>query len=127
MIETIELVITLPQEALNPNSSVGMWGKAKAKKDHKTEAWLVAMNWLNERNLDPPRWAAATIQCRFYFAKKRRRDKDNFAAAMKAAFDGIAQAGIVANDSGFTPLPVIMDIDQNRPRVVIEIIEQRAI
>lgn len=117
--------MTLPPESLNPNSSVGIWGKVKAKKDHNTEAWLVAIDWLNRRNLNPPRWQAATIQCHFYFSTKRRRDKDNAAASMKAAFDGFAKAGIVANDSGFTPLPVIMDIDKARPRVVIEIIKQQ--
>lgn len=45
--------------------------------------------------------AEADIVCVFYFKDKRRRDRDNLLASLKAAFDGIADAGIVSDDSSF--------------------------
>lgn len=41
----------------------------------------------------------------------RRRDRDNLLASLKAAFDGIADAGLVENDAGLTHLPVHIVID----------------
>jgi Holliday junction resolvase RusA-like endonuclease len=63
----------------------------------------------------------ATAQVTFYFDSKRRRDPDNALAAMKAAFDGMVDAKIIADDSRLVHLPVIMLIDRESPRVVIEV------
>jgi len=64
-------------------------------------------------------WPAATLECTFYHKCVRTRDKDNANASMKHAFDGIAAAGIVTNDTHFTPLPPTLLISKDNPRVEV--------
>jgi len=122
----ITIEVPIPHRALNPNGRSHWRAKSSLTSIERQTARLTAMSWLNERMLDPPRWAAATIQCTFYFATKRRRDKDNAEASLKATRDGLADAGIVANDAAFTSLPPTLLVDKLRPRVVIEIREGTA-
>lgn len=114
------LVITLPlpRKALSPNAR-GHWSsKARAVKAYRTLAWAESLAH------DPaPRWARATAQASFFFMDARSRDGDNLLASLKSAFDGLADAGIVANDSGITHLPPKLGTDKARPRVEIEIWE----
>ena len=42
-------------------------------------------------------------------------------ASMKAGFDGLADAGLVLNDSGLSPSVVAMEVDRGNPRVEIVI------
>ena len=40
---------------------------------------------------------------------------------LQAACDGLTDAGILADDSGLTPMPPEMLVDADCPRVVIEV------
>jgi hypothetical protein len=69
-------------------------------------------------------WGSASVQIIFYAPDKRRRDPDGILSSLKAGIDGLAApthngvgAGIIANDSGFSFLPVQMEVDKERPRV----------
>lgn len=116
---TIVLLLPLPSKALSPNARVHWGALARAKRIYRSTAWALALEYTACRR---PRHARATVQATFYHRTARRRDGDNLLASLKAAFDGIAEAGIVANDSGMTHLPVIQKIDARRPRVEIVIV-----
>ena len=51
-------------------------------------------------------WKAANVQIEVTPPDRRRRDKDNLLASLKAAFDGAQDAGLIADDSGLTYLPI---------------------
>ena len=61
-------------------------------------------------------WQHSVIQPVYYFKDKRRRDRDNFAAMLKSAYDGIADATSV-DDKEFIPLPCVMGVDKEDPRL----------
>lgn len=110
----MEMTITLPwpSKALQPNARVHWAAKAKATKQARYEAELVATAVM--RLVGWTKCERASIEYVFYDPVKRRRDRDNHLAACKAYNDGLADAGIVGNDSGFTFLPVRFEIGQRR-------------
>jgi len=59
----------------------------------------------------------ARVTARFFFRNRRRRDRDNLLASLKPAFDGLADAGVVGNDSGMVHMPVEQYVDRTNPRV----------
>jgi hypothetical protein len=61
-------------------------------------------------------WQHSVIQPIYYFRDKRRRDRDNYAAMLKSAYDGIADATSV-DDKEFIPFPCVMEVDREDPRV----------
>jgi Holliday junction resolvase RusA-like endonuclease len=84
----------------------------------REEAWLVTVGVVKRK---PPKWKHAATQAIFYFKVNRRRDADNLAAMLKPYWDGLADAGIIKNDSGFTHMPVIVKIDKKNPRVELHV------
>ena len=54
-----------------------------------------------------------------------RTDTDNLIASLKAHCDGLADAGIVANDRGFVWAadPITRAVDKDNPKVVFEVEE----
>lgn len=113
--------LSLPPACLSPNGRAHWAKKHQATKRYRELAYYVARQALGRA--DPPRWAEATEQATFYFTSNRRRDQDNLIGSLKAAFDGIADAGIVADDCGLSHLrPIIIVNPATTPRVVIEIV-----
>jgi len=110
------LVVTLPlpPRVLSPNARPHWAAKARAVRQYRETACLCA---LVERPGRPMQ--AARVTCRFFFRDRRRRDRDNLLASLKPAFDGIADAGVVTNDSGMIHMPVEQCVDRVRPRVEI--------
>jgi crossover junction endodeoxyribonuclease RusA len=111
------IVITLPLPApcLSPNARPHFMQKARATKAYRTAAFIEARKHKAER------WKRATAQATFYKATKRVSDSDNLLASLKSAYDGIADAGIVANDRDLTHKPVVQLVDRANPRVEIEL------
>jgi crossover junction endodeoxyribonuclease RusA len=94
------MTLPLPPKVLSPNARAHWGTKSRAVKAYRWAARIVAMSeWDSTR--DP--LGEADIVCVFHFGvkDKTRRDRDNLLASMKSAFDGIADAGVVANDSSF--------------------------
>ncbi len=118
----MKLTVTLPipPKCLNPNARPHYMAKANATKAARWDATLAGINARNEAALPAP-FKTATTQVTFYVKFKRKRDSDNFLSWCKAYFDGLADAGVIENDSGFTHRPVNLVIDKADPRVVIEI------
>ena len=118
---TLTITLPLPDPVLNPNGRKHWRAIAAAKKKARENARIHALAALGRRT--PPRWKEAIWSATFYFKDARRRDKDNFISAMKAHRDGVADAGVVENDSGFVLLPAVFCVDKARPRVEVEIRE----
>jgi crossover junction endodeoxyribonuclease RusA len=116
--EKADMIITLPlpHKHLSPNSRCHWRAKAEAVKAYRTAAVIAAYG------KGKPRWDAATVQCRFFFRDKRRRDGDNLLASTKPIWDGLVDAGVFSDDSGLTHLPVVQDKDTKNPRVEIHIL-----
>ena len=71
-------------------------------------------------------WKRASARVMFFWADVRRRDPDNAMARLKSTWDGVADAGIVANDSGIWPERPEFRYDRTNPRVEIVITEENA-
>ena len=50
-------------------------------------------------------WLAATVRVTWFYCGIQP-DRDNTLASLKAYFDGLQAAGLIANDKGLTYLPV---------------------
>lgn len=113
------ITLPLPSKWLKPNTTVGTMdgrmAKSKATKKYREAAMLAAR--AADCRFGPVKHAE--VQCFFYFKDARSRDKDNCLASMKAAFDGIADAGWVADDADMTHMPVKINKDKDRPRVEV--------
>lgn len=121
------ITLPLPPKELHPNARVHWMVKAKQTLSYRTTARWVAYEVLNPigfHGKSRPYWKAATVQATFYFKVNRRRDADGLLSSLKAAFDGLADAGVIADDSGLTHLPVIVKVDAKNPRVELEIMQK---
>lgn len=111
------ITLPLPPKPLMPNwRSRVHWARTNALKAYRNVAWGRALEALGGKH-KAPQWARATTQATFYLKVRREHDADNLAASLKAAWDGLADAGLVTNDKGFTHLPPIVLIDRVNPRV----------
>jgi Holliday junction resolvase RusA-like endonuclease len=94
MSDTIRLELPLPSH-LRPNDGAkwNMHKRARLIKQTRSETALVARL---AKPADCP-WPLAVVEPTFHMP--RRMDEDNLIAWLKPVLDGLADAGIVANDS----------------------------
>jgi crossover junction endodeoxyribonuclease RusA len=118
-VDSLTLTLALPPRALSPNSRQHWTAKGRETKAYRSAAKQAAEEALDGRTT--PRWKEAKAEAVFYLRDARRRDRDNLAASLKAAWDGIADAGVVENDCGLTHLPPVLRVDRAAPRVEIHI------
>lgn len=116
------IVLPLPHPNLNPNRKCHFMKKARHTKKARRDAKLAATHSMYILR-EPPRWRAATAQCRFYFRKSCGQDGDNALASVKAYFDGITDAGVWVNDKYVRHLETEIHFDKSDPRVEIEVQE----
>ena len=121
---TLTITLPLPPKHLSPNARPHWRAKAKATKAYRITAGLTAAGILTGQHDPRPMWKSATVQVRAFYRDARRRDKDNILASLKAAFDGLKDAGLIEDDSGLTHLPMVLAVDKARPRV--ELVVTRA-
>jgi Holliday junction resolvase RusA-like endonuclease len=121
-VNTVTITVPLPHKCLQPNrqnrsARFARW-KAAEKNKAKGGAYIAA---LHASKSSRPMWAQATVRATFYLKDRRglNADQDNRIASMKGILDGIAEAGIVANDRGLTWLPVQHSVDGGNPRLEI--------
>lgn len=120
---SITIVVSVPPKELWPNFSrwSQRWVRAKRAK-YRDACQAYAMEaWQKAGLRDAPRWESADAHAVGYFPVSRKRDGDNFIAALKGAFDGIQAAGIVANDHGLHHRQPGFGVDKANPRVEITI------
>ena len=112
----IVIVLPLPPPELSPNVHVHWRIEARATRGYREHAWAQGrLAGLDKKTA----WLKAIARPVFYFACHRERDPDNFGASLKAAYDGLQDAGLIVNDSGIKPMPAKIEFDAERPRVEI--------
>ena len=117
----IRLVLPIPDAILSPNARPHWAQRSRMVRHHRNLAYMVALKAVRELRMKPPQWDRARTRVVFFWPDKRRRDKDNAAARLKAYWDGIADAGVVSDDVGLTHEPVQMMVDRKNPRVEVTI------
>lgn len=119
--KTLTVTIPIPPKELSPNARTHHMVKARAVKNYRLTCGLLAC--VEGRPAKP--WKRARVQAAFYVKTARglRSDGDNRLASLKAAFDALRDAGIIADDSGLTHEPITLAHDKARPRVELTITE----
>lgn len=125
MTDSIRVTLPIPPKPLHPNARPHYMTKAKATKGYRVEAWLMAGKAI-PKDARPPRWKSATVRVRWFSKTKRRPDADNALASLKAAFDGLTDAGVWTDDRAATFMPIEFGVDKSNPRVEVEIQEAKA-
>lgn len=124
MSDRLVIELPLPPKELSPNARVHWARKAKRTRAYRDEANLrTRAASVHLRKLP---WPRATAHLTFYWPDKRRRDVRNAEHAMKAAYDGIVDAGVIPDDDANTlrHIPTDFELDATNPRVVVELTEQ---
>tara|TARA_R110000868_G_scaffold397497_1_gene670217 strand:+ start:67 stop:444 length:378 start_codon:yes stop_codon:yes gene_type:complete len=104
MTEMIVIELPLPHKNLSPNSRCHWAAKARSVAKARSDARIMA----TQAKLPSCPWAKATIRFEFTFRTNAKHDDDNLAASCKSYRDGIADAGIVADDNDLMTLPVVV-------------------
>jgi len=112
----ITITLPLPDKCLSPNARVHWAKKAKTVKTYRHDAMWACIHKSSHVH---KKWKRASYTARFYFPDARRRDADNAIASIKSALDGVADAGLVVNDSGLWPERPEFLIDKETPRLEI--------
>jgi hypothetical protein len=68
--------------------------KSSAAKKYRRQA----KEAVEAENVENAPWALVGVKAEFRFKNDCRRDQDNAVASIKAAYDGIVDAGLVLND-----------------------------
>jgi Holliday junction resolvase RusA-like endonuclease len=118
-LRSVTITLPLPRRELSPNSRCHWRAKARIVKQSRT----TAREMVQLSTHAPPPYTAACCEPRFFFANNRKRDRDNLLASLKPSFDGLADGGLIVNDSAITYLPVVVAIDRIDPRVELHITE----
>jgi Holliday junction resolvase RusA-like endonuclease len=123
----LEVVLPLPDKKLSPNARPHYMALHKAKKKarfiSKAETLDALHRYYREFGLPfkKPLLETAEIKRVFFFKVNRRRDPDNLDASTKAYIDGLRDAGLLADDDKITYLPTEVNIDKERPRLVLKV------
>ena len=117
------LTVTLPwpDASLAPNRKNGQhWGSTHAAKSRRlVDARYLTLAAMRQQGYAPPPGTLPLVVT-FHAPDKRRRDLDNLLAALKADFDGVAQA-LGVDDQLFEPLTLRRGEPVNGGRVVLEV------
>ena len=114
----ITIRLAWPPEELDPNKRPNRWAKADATRSYRYASKIdarKAMDCKTEYPLKAPVEALVT----FYVTRGRGPDNDNASAMLKAGWDGICDAGILANDRDIVSLQVFVEKGLRREVVVI--------
>lgn len=117
---SITVTLPIPPRVLSPNARCHWRVKAKATKQYR---FVAVWEACKECGLVGPRWKAARVQVRWFTKTKRRPDADNALASLKAAFDGLTDAGVWVSDRETQYEPIVFGVDKVSPRVEVEIME----
>ena len=131
MSDTLKIWLGLPPRELSPNARVHWAAKARAVKAYRQEAYLEAklrmvVAYAKENGARDFPWPGARLRAEFHFLTKRKRDTHNFAASLKPALDGFADAGIVKDDTTIYIVGVRIVAGAPKPGVEIELARSEA-
>lgn len=115
--------LPLPPRELSPNARVSYWRRAAATRRYRRTAGLTALAAAGRRL----NWNRAVARATFYWPDQLRRDIRNAEASLKAAYDGIVDAGVLTDDRAgvLAHDQTAFQVDPTRPRVEIRIIRKK--
>lgn len=115
----IRITLSLPHKDLSPNARPYWAKKAKLVAAYREQAWALTLA-AGGHGL---RWERARARATFYWKDSRRRDIRNAEHSLKAAYDGIVDAGLIVDDRAevLTHDATEFAMDAKRPRVEIVI------
>ena len=111
----ITLTVPIPDRCLSPNSRAHWSRKAKATRGARLGAYFRAVKAMREAGIKPPQWDLAETRVTFYWPTAHKRDADNAMRRMKPVWDGLEDAGVVADDAGLIHWPATMRKDAGQP------------
>ena len=123
MNESCTIILPLPPYVLSPNCQAGSRGacmkKAQASKRYKR----LAREATRAEAIETGPWKKVVATAIFFHKIVRRRDGVNHNAMLKAAHDGMIDAGLVVDDDSkhWTTEPPDFQIDREYPRVEITV------
>lgn len=120
----LKVRLDLPPKELTPNCRCHFMAKANKTKKYRSAAMETAMVAASEAGMSDP-MDRASVKATFYCRDSRARDADNALASLKAAFDGLADAGVVTNDRKLRFEPVEFCVDRDSPRVELVVKEMK--
>jgi len=113
----LHIVLPLPPRELSPNARGGWQKTSKAKAEFRRLAHSASWRAMAYFGMEqPPRLREGELCVTFYHIVKRRRDPTNYDAMLKAAIDGIVDAGVYNDDDWLQPPRVRFEIDKANPR-----------
>lgn len=113
--------LPLPHRLLHPNGRTRKpLYRAALIKRARQDAKLAGIAARYDAHQRQP-WDRATLAATFYVQHHQNMDEDGLMGWLKAYRDGLADAGIVTNDRGFTNAPPVLVKGAKHPRVEIEI------
>ena len=119
---TYTITLPIPHKCLSPNHTVGSIGQRMQKSvETKKLRALSAHAATDQLRGEQPRWTEATIRVTWFSKTARVIDRDNIISYLKAAFDGLTDAGLLADDRDVTHLPPRREKDAAFPRVLITV------
>lgn len=114
------ITLPLPAQQLKPNVRCHYMAKAKHVATYRLAAKEAGMIAAYDYDLrEPIEKPIVTVAA--YWPTARRMDADNLLATMKAAFDGLTDAGIWTDDRECTFLPCHQCKDAANPRIEIQV------
>lgn len=115
--------LPLPHKLLHRNGSTRSYmAKARLTKKARGDAKLAGIAARYDANHSHP-WKRATLAATFYVKHHQSMDEDGLIDWLKAYRDGLADAGIVENDRGFTNATPVLVKGDKHPRVEIVVTE----
>lgn len=125
---TLSITLPIPPIELRPNGRPHWAAKAKRVREYrKAAAWAMRAAIAELPLSDFIRLPLKAVDvCPVYFHKTARRwDADNCIASLKAAIDGLQDAGLIVNDSGVSWRAPVQMKDKANPRVELFVFERR--
>lgn len=120
---SITITIGIPHKALSPNARCHYMTKAAQVKRARSTARVLAFTPQLKHETNALLWSNAISTVVWYTKTKRRPDADNALAMLKPTFDGLADAGVLANDRNLAHNPIRFEVDRENPRVEVTISE----
>jgi len=123
MRESLTIVLPLPNKVLQPNCTIGSFGGRMMKASASKRYRKLAREAVEAECIETMPWGMVDVQAAFYFKTNRKRDTDNAMGALKAAYDGIRDSGLVVDDDRAHMRRGEPDfhVDAQHPRVVLTI------
>ena len=120
----IQITLPLPDKRLRGNARGctrgAMFARAGAAKSYRRTAYWTAREAM--RGSVAPMWERAVSRVIWFLPKHGKcQDQDNAIRSLKAAFDGLQDAGVLDNDRGLVHAEHLFASDWDRPRVEITV------